>query len=310
MDRKQPVVILISLAMCGCLNVPASEQPGASRFVDIAVEDDPFAPVEVNPGESKSSPDVARYAMELLTLEPHDLLAEIGCGDAEHLIHAVQTYGCRGIGIEINTQLADEARRNVRAAGLEGRIEIFTMDARLFDYSEVTAVYVYLFPGLLAELAPKLKGPRPVASPYHEIEGLDGRPYKDIWLYGYDWRTYDQPNSVDVQRYLVTSPTCVLCGPAKGRFLAAGNPPENVISVQEAWNRFGLNVTAVPYEFTRTTQKQSARVQTQERPYAIWNGQIYYSRWCNQSGCGMCNDIQWQLDTFYTRKREGWLWAS
>lgn len=52
------------------------------------------------------------------------------------------------------------------------------------------------------------------------------------------------------ENYLVSEPWCKNCPPAKQRFLAAGNPVKNIISIAEAKSRFGLEVTGVPYEFS------------------------------------------------------------
>lgn len=55
---------------------------------------------------------------------------------------------------------------------------------------------------------------------------------------------------VNGENYLVSEPWCRNCPPAKQRFLAAGNPAKNIISIAEAKSRFGLEVTGVPYEFS------------------------------------------------------------
>src|SRR3970040_652557 len=101
------------------------------------------------------TPAVAMDAMLLeMSLAAEDVLYDIGCADGRVLIAAAQRYGCRGVGIEIDSQTAEIARRNVARAGLSGQIRIVTGDALNYRYDGATAATVYLYPDLVAKLAP------------------------------------------------------------------------------------------------------------------------------------------------------------
>ena len=121
-------------------------------------------------------PEEVRDAMlSELRLTEDDVLYDIGCGDGRVLIEAYRQYGCRGVGIEIDPQTAEIARRNVARAGVDGRIKIVTRDALSYQYDGATAATVYLFQDTLSKLAPKLAGIARVASYSHEIPGRECR---------------------------------------------------------------------------------------------------------------------------------------
>jgi len=131
--------------------------------------------------------DMIDRMLDLMRLTSSDIHCDEGCGDGRILIEAVRQSGCRGIGVEIDPLKAEEARTRVQIAGLSDRIEIITGDALEFDPAEhgVTAITAYLYPELLAKLAPKFKQDciRVVASPFHAVPGLDMTQHGDVFVY-------------------------------------------------------------------------------------------------------------------------------
>jgi cyclopropane-fatty-acyl-phospholipid synthase len=67
-----------------------------------------------------------------LELREGERLLDIGCGWGSLVIHAARRYGVRGVGITVSEAQADLARRRIREAGLQDRLEV-----RLQDYREV-----------------------------------------------------------------------------------------------------------------------------------------------------------------------------
>jgi len=67
-----------------------------------------------------------------LGLRPGQRLLDVGCGWGSLLLHAVQRYGVRAVGITLSPSQAREARRRVAEADLHGRVEV-----RVADYREV-----------------------------------------------------------------------------------------------------------------------------------------------------------------------------
>ena len=128
------------------------------------------APTQVVSPVIDSTPQpIVEVMLAQLHLVPGDTIYDLGCGDGRMLITAVQTYGCKAVGIEIDPAVAAYARQRVREAGC-GRITIITGDARRYNLDGATAVTMYLFPPLIKELMPKIKTRR-VVSFSHRIPG-------------------------------------------------------------------------------------------------------------------------------------------
>jgi hypothetical protein len=136
----------------------------------------------VSPDQEGTPHAVVEDLLDQMQLRAGDVLADLGCGDARILISAARR-GVRGIGVELDPERAEVARRNVAAAGVGHLVLIETGDALEFDMSRVTAATAYLYPPLLAKLAGRLKGLRKVATPYHHVPGLPMFRVGDTWFY-------------------------------------------------------------------------------------------------------------------------------
>lgn len=146
-------------------------------------------PVEVikpvKPEQEPTPADVSAAMLNLMPLTADDILADVGCGDGRILIDAVRRFGCRGIGFEIDSEMAETARRSVKDAGLSSEITIITGDALTCFCPEqqgITACVTYLYPELLAKLAPKIAQCRVAASPFHEVPGIGMVQVGDVWI--------------------------------------------------------------------------------------------------------------------------------
>ncbi len=86
------------------------------------------------PGQSLEEAQLAKYEAlcSKLRLTESDHVLEIGCGWGGFSCYAASRYGCRITGITISPAQLEEARRHVRQAGLEDKI-----DLRLQDYRDV-----------------------------------------------------------------------------------------------------------------------------------------------------------------------------
>lgn len=102
------------------------------------------------------------------------------------------------------------------------------------------------------------------------------------------------------ERFLVSESWCIHCPAAKARFLSAGGRPENVITIEEARNRFGMQVRSVPFEFETSTVAASPVRQRLPVVQTQW-GTIdleTYNRNCN---CPMCQGIR-QMQAAYRQQ--------
>ena len=71
-----------------------------------------------------------RKVCDKLALGPGDHVLEIGCGWGSFALIAAGEYGARVTGLTLSAEQARLARQRVRAAGLDGRVEILERDYR------------------------------------------------------------------------------------------------------------------------------------------------------------------------------------
>ncbi|MEO8006974.1 MAG: TIGR03000 domain-containing protein [Betaproteobacteria bacterium] len=81
----------------------------------------------------------------LADVNKDDVVYEPGCGDARITIAAVRAGAKRGVGIDLDPVLVAEAKANVKAAGLDDKIDIRLGDALdVKDLSDATVVFLYM----------------------------------------------------------------------------------------------------------------------------------------------------------------------
>jgi uncharacterized protein (TIGR03000 family) len=89
--------------------------------------------------------DIAAEMVKLAGVTSSDIVFEPGCGDARITIAAVKAGARRGVGIDIDPDRVTESRANVKAAGLDDRVEIRLGDALdIRDLSTATVVFLYM----------------------------------------------------------------------------------------------------------------------------------------------------------------------
>ncbi len=111
-----------------------------------------------------STPTAAiEQTSNLIQLTSSDTLYDVGCGDGRVIIHLASATPCRRfVGIEIDEGRAQQAQCNVDEARKAGRIPeevsilIRRANALEVDYSEATAVFLYLVPRGLRLIKPIL----------------------------------------------------------------------------------------------------------------------------------------------------------
>lgn len=113
--------------------------------------------------------------LELADVSEDDVVYDLGSGDGRIVIAAAKEFGARGVGIEIDSQLVEQARNNARRADVEDQVEFRRRDLFEADFSEATVVTMYLWPTMTDRLRPKLRnelspGTRVVSHDF-EIEG-------------------------------------------------------------------------------------------------------------------------------------------
>lgn len=109
--------------------------------------------------------EVVAAMIELAGVRAGDVVYEPGCGDGRVVIAAVEAGAARGVGIDIDPDRVEDALANVRAARLEGRVEIRLGDAlEIDDLSQATVVFIYMGDEFNALLRPQLWQRLPVGA--------------------------------------------------------------------------------------------------------------------------------------------------
>jgi len=117
----------------------------AARAADEAAN----APFITTPDE------VVVRMLELAGTRPDDLVVDLGSGDGRIVITAAQTFGARGLGIEIDGALVAKSRDNAVRTGVADQVSFVQGDVLAANFRSATVVTVYLLPGLLQRLQDK-----------------------------------------------------------------------------------------------------------------------------------------------------------
>lgn len=100
--------------------------------------------------------DIVEHMLDMAHVQKGDVVYDLGCGDGRIVIQAARKRGCRGVGFEIDPELAARARAEAKRQGVEHLVEIRESDLFQADMSEATVLPIYLLPWMLQELKPKL----------------------------------------------------------------------------------------------------------------------------------------------------------
>lgn len=136
----RPNLLLTAVLAAGALLVQASlEAQGRSLA--------PYVP---------TPEDVVERMLTLAKVGPRDVVYDLGCGDGRIVIAAAQKFGARGIGVDIDANLINQAEANAKAAGVDRRVKFLVQDAMTVDVSDATVVTLYLLSASNVKLRPIL----------------------------------------------------------------------------------------------------------------------------------------------------------
>lgn len=167
-----------------------SFRAGERVVVDLTIGGDDRVRVQYVP-----TPDeIADAMIKLAGITPQDVVYEPGCGDARVTIAAVVAGARKGVGIDIDPDRVAESRAQVRAAGLEHRIEIRLGDALdIKDLSSASVVFLYMGDHFNMLIRPLLWKELPVGARVvsHRFTMGDWQPDKTVSVPGYDSSDYE-----------------------------------------------------------------------------------------------------------------------
>ncbi len=137
MDRR----LFTRLITAGLAGLPAHSQYMETRG------DAPWVP---------TPEEVVDTMLRLADVGPKDVVYDLGCGDGRIVIAAAKQFGARGVGIDIEPELLQEAREAARKAGVSRRVKFFNQDLFQAKIAGATVVTLYLFTKMNERLKPRL----------------------------------------------------------------------------------------------------------------------------------------------------------
>ena len=83
--------------------------------------------------------------LQLADTTDRDLVLDLGSGDGRIPIHAAKQFGARAVGVELEANLVEIARRAAAAQGVSERVRFLRQDLYEADLSAATVIALYQF---------------------------------------------------------------------------------------------------------------------------------------------------------------------
>jgi ribosomal protein L11 methylase PrmA len=126
-------------------------------------------------------PDVVALMLKLAAPKKTETVVDLGCGDGRIVVAAARKYGCKAVGYDIDPELVQMARDNVKKNEVGGRVTIEQKDLFTVDLGKVDVVALYLPTGMNRRLLPRLERLRPGARVVCHAFALPGiRPDREV----------------------------------------------------------------------------------------------------------------------------------
>jgi SAM-dependent methyltransferase len=142
------IFISFIIALFSFSQMAVKAQDSLSTFADLV-------PFVTTPWE------VVDAMLELADVEASDRIIDLGSGDGRIPIRAAVLYGTKGMGVEIDAELVEEAKKLAAEKGVSQLVDFIQGDLFEIDFSEATVLTLYLFPDINLKLMPKILTMRP-----------------------------------------------------------------------------------------------------------------------------------------------------
>ena len=104
-----------------------------------------------------SNPENVRRMVELAAPRSGETVIDLGSGDGRIVFAALEGRpGVRGVGVDINAELVQNANAEAKSKGLAERVRFIHQNAFDADVSRVDVIFMWLFPELMRLLRPKI----------------------------------------------------------------------------------------------------------------------------------------------------------
>ena len=114
-----------------------------------------------------------------------DFVVDLGSGDGRIVLTGATRHQASGMGVDIDGELVDLANAKAQSLGVAQRVQFHRQDVLAADLSRATVLTLYLLPGMMERLRPKL------------LKEL--KPGTRIVSHDFDFGEWTPDRSVDVQ---------------------------------------------------------------------------------------------------------------
>jgi hypothetical protein len=178
---KMISTLLVFVVLPTCLFGAEFSHPGGTLDAWVFTRTSSSGPLAT--GEAAHTPMSEVVRVLGMLPKPEVAFVDLGCGyDARWCVAAAEKWGCKCVGIELDSKRAEAARERVKNLGLDRLITIVEGDAGEVPVSGDVAV-AYLYPSLLARLKPRLESFKAFASYLHQPPGMSCTKNGDTWFY-------------------------------------------------------------------------------------------------------------------------------
>ena len=106
-------------------------------------------------------PEVVEAMLKLGEVKNGDVLYDLGCGDGRIVIAAAKKAGARAFGFDIDPQMVELSRLNIKNEGVGHLVTVEERDIFQLDLSGASVITLYLLPELNVRLIPQLEKLKP-----------------------------------------------------------------------------------------------------------------------------------------------------
>ena len=99
---------------------------------------------------------VVHRMLKLGEVKSGDVVYDLGAGDGRIVITAVQEYGAKAVGVELDSDLAERANARIRELNISDRASVMHAHLMEVDLSTASVVTLYLLSSSNMQLRPKL----------------------------------------------------------------------------------------------------------------------------------------------------------
>ena len=99
---------------------------------------------------------VVNAMLDVAGVGPGDYVVDLGSGDGRIVLSSATQRSASGMGVDIDPELVDLANASARRLGVAERVRFVNQDVFATDLSRATVLTLYLLPGMMHSLRPKL----------------------------------------------------------------------------------------------------------------------------------------------------------